>query len=167
MRALELSKSAKDRLAELRALSEDAKSGDKGARRALRKAVRESPHEVVAEASDLARQGQWALIKTTAAGKPLKEEALLARLDLMRSEIAGFHPQPLEVFAGGEDRRGVDAHRGPRIAQHSPTNRCAQQPAGGSQVPQVLPWMAGTGPPPALEHDKDLGTAAPTSEWDT
>ena len=98
MRALELSKNAKDRLAELRTLSEEAESGDKGARRALRKAVRESPREVVAEASDLARRGQWALIKTAAAGDPLKEEALLARLDLMRSEIAGPDPTPLEVL---------------------------------------------------------------------
>jgi hypothetical protein len=98
VRALELSKNAKDRLAELKALSEEAESRDKGARRALRKAVRESPREIVAEASDLARRGQWALIKTAASGEPLKEEALLARLDLMRSEIAGPDPTPLEVL---------------------------------------------------------------------
>ncbi len=98
MRALELSKNAKDRLAELKTLSEEAESGDKGARQALRKAVCESPREVVVEASDLARRGQWALIKTAASGEPLKEEALLASLELMRSEIAGPHPTPLEIL---------------------------------------------------------------------
>jgi len=96
VKALELSKSTRDRLAELRALSEEAESGAKGARQALRKAVRASPREVVAEASELARQGQWGLIKTAAAGEPLREEALLVRLDLMRSEIAGPAPSPLE-----------------------------------------------------------------------
>ena len=38
------------------------------------------------------------MIKTAAAGEPLKEEALLARLDLMRSEIAGPDPTPLEIL---------------------------------------------------------------------
>jgi hypothetical protein len=96
VKALELSKDAKDRLAELRALSDKAENGDKGARRELRKAVRESPREVVDEASELAKRGQWALIKTAAAGEPLKEEALVAMLELMRFEVGGPNPTPLE-----------------------------------------------------------------------
>jgi hypothetical protein len=93
---LELSKGVKDRLAELRTLSDQAESGDKGARRELRRAVRGSSAEVVRQASELARRGQWGLIKTAAAGEPLMEEALVSRLDLMRVEIAGENPSALE-----------------------------------------------------------------------
>ncbi len=95
---LELSEDAKERLKALEALSERVEAGDKSVRKKLRKAVRESAPEVISQASDIARQGQWGLIKTAAAGEPLKEEALLARLDLMRSEIAGSNPTPLEVL---------------------------------------------------------------------
>ena len=96
MKALELSKNMKKRLAQLQALSDRVQDGDKAARRELRRAVRESSPEVVAEASELARKGQWALIKTAAAGEPLAEEALIARLDLMRAEVAGENPSALE-----------------------------------------------------------------------
>ena len=98
MGALELSKDAKERLAELEELSAQAGGGDKAARAKLRKAVRESSPEIVREASDIARRGQWGLIKTAAAGDPLTEEALVARLDLMRREIGGPAPTPLEVL---------------------------------------------------------------------
>ena len=98
MKALELSEEAKNRLAELQALSDKAQNGDKVARRELRKAVRESPGQVVYEASELAKRGQWALIKTAASGEPLMEEALIARLELMRLEIGGPDPTPLEVL---------------------------------------------------------------------
>jgi hypothetical protein len=96
VKELELSRGVKDRLAELRTLSDRAESGDKAARRELRKAVRASSSEVVRQASELARRGQWALIKTAAAGEPLMEEALVSRLDLMRVEIAGENPSALE-----------------------------------------------------------------------
>ena len=98
MRALELSKEAKDRLAKLEELSDKAADGDKKARKELRRVLRESEPEVVREASELARKGQWALIKTAAGGEPLMEEALLTRLDLMRAEIAGPDPSPLELL---------------------------------------------------------------------
>ena len=96
MEELELSTAAKNRLAELRALSDKAQNGDKGARRELRKAVRESSRKVVDEASALAESCQWALIKTAA--EPLKEEALVTKLDLMRLEVDGPNPTPLEAL---------------------------------------------------------------------
>ena len=98
MKDLELSKEAKDRLAKLEELSDRAADGDKKARGELRRVLRESGPEVVREASDLARKGQWALIKTAAGGEALAEEALVVRLDMMRSEIVGPHPSSLEVL---------------------------------------------------------------------
>ena len=38
------------------------------------------------------------LAKTAAGGDPLTEEALYAKLDAMRAEIAGENPTPLEVL---------------------------------------------------------------------
>ena len=98
MKDLELSKDAKDRLAELEKLSDRAADGDKKARGELRRLLRESGPEVVHEASELARIGQSALIKTAARGKALAEEALVIRLNMMRSEIVGPDPSPLEVL---------------------------------------------------------------------
>ena len=93
-----LPKDVKDRLGELRILSERAEDSDKSARKELRKALRESAPEVVSQASDIGRKGQWTLIKTVAANDPLTEEALIRRLDLMRAEVAGPNPSPLEVL---------------------------------------------------------------------
>lgn len=94
---LELPKDMKDRLGELRTLSERVEDGDK-VRKELRKALRESAPAVISRASDIGRRGQWALIKTVAANDPLTEEALVARLDHMRAEVAGPDPSPLEVL---------------------------------------------------------------------
>ncbi len=96
--ALELSADVKEKLAALQTLSERVEAGDKSARKELRKALRESAPEVIFQASDIGRRGQWALIKTVAAHDPLTEEALLARLDLLRAEVAGPNPSPLEVL---------------------------------------------------------------------
>jgi hypothetical protein len=96
--ALELSADVRERLTELGNLSEKAQAGDRAARRELRKAVRSSSGEVIARASDLARMGQRVLIKAAAPNNPLVEEALPARLELMRGEIAGENPTPLEVL---------------------------------------------------------------------
>jgi hypothetical protein len=96
VKALELSKDAKEKLAELKELSDQAEGGDKAARRELRRVLRESSPEVVVQASELAHRSQWALIKAAAAGEPLVEEALLTRLDLLRVEIAGENPSALE-----------------------------------------------------------------------
>src|SRR5918993_3175846 len=98
VRALEMSKEAKDRLAELERLSDEAANGDKKARGELRRLLRESGPEVVREASELARIGQQALIKTAVQGRTLREEALIVKLDMMRCEIAGPDPSPLEVL---------------------------------------------------------------------
>jgi hypothetical protein len=95
---LELSAEVRERLTELSNLSEKAQPGDKAARRELRKAVRSSSGEVIAQASDLAKMGQRVLIKAAAPNNPLAEESLPARLDLMREEIAGENPTPLEVL---------------------------------------------------------------------
>jgi hypothetical protein len=98
VRALELSDETRVRLGELRALSEKAESGDKEARRELRQVLRSSTPEVVARASDIARTGQRMLARSAAANDPLTEEALFAKLDAMKAEIAGDNPTPLETL---------------------------------------------------------------------
>jgi hypothetical protein len=95
---LELSSETKAKLRELRILSEKAEAGEKGARRELRMAIRNSTPEVVAKASDIARKGHKILIGTAAGGDPLMEEALSVRLGLMRAQIAGEDPSPLEAL---------------------------------------------------------------------
>ena len=98
MRALELPDETKHALEELKALSEKAEAGDKGARRELRLALRRSTPAVIARASDIGRKAQSMLIRTAAAGDPLVEEALKARLDVLRGEVAGEEPTPLEAL---------------------------------------------------------------------
>ena len=95
---LELSKDAKQRIKTLQALSEKVEGGDKSARKELRKAVRESSPEVISWASDISRRGQWALIKTASANDPLTEESLLARVGLIRADVAGPDPSALELL---------------------------------------------------------------------
>jgi hypothetical protein len=95
---LELSDEARVRLGELRELSEKAEAGDKGARRELRRRLRSSSPEVIGRASDFGRASGRMLARTAAAGNPLTEEALYAKLDRMRLEIAGDNPTPLEVL---------------------------------------------------------------------
>jgi hypothetical protein len=82
----------------LRDLSDKAEGGDKAARAELRRVVaRSSPAQIV-ELCDVARRAEKMLVKTIATGEPLTEEALLARLGHMRTEIAGENPSPLEVL---------------------------------------------------------------------
>jgi len=95
---LELSNETKTKLRELRILSERAEAGEKGARRELRRAVRGSAPEVIRQASDVAKKGHKMLIGTAASGDPLMEEALAARLEVMRAEVAGEDPTPLEML---------------------------------------------------------------------
>ena len=94
--APELPEKTSERLKELRSLADRAEAGDPEARRELREALHESSPQVVARASDIARTGQKVLISRAAGKDPLVEEALLARLDLLRAEIAGEDPTPLE-----------------------------------------------------------------------
>ena len=56
---LELPEETRDRLAELKVLSDRAEAGDREARRELRRLVRASSHEVIGRASDVrARRGK-------------------------------------------------------------------------------------------------------------
>ncbi len=88
----------KERLDELRELSQRAEAGDAEAKKELKRAVRESTPEVIARASDVGRRAQHALIRTAAGGDPLTEHALSGRLDMMREEVAGPNPTPLEAL---------------------------------------------------------------------
>ena len=96
--ALELPDETKERLAELQALSKKAEGGDKEARKELRRMVRASSAEVIGRASDVGRKAGQALARAASGGDPLMEEGLYAKLDLMRAEVAGDDPTPLEVL---------------------------------------------------------------------
>jgi hypothetical protein len=96
--ALELSEGARGRLAELRAICEEAEAGEPNARKRLRRLVRSSSPEIIAQASDVAGSATWMLIKTISAGEPLMQEALQERMYQMRAEIAGENATPLEVL---------------------------------------------------------------------
>ena len=96
--ALELSEGTRHRLAELRALSEKAEAGDREARKELRLMVRTSSPEVIGWASDIARKAGRTLVGAASGGDPLTEEALYAKLDYMKAEIAGEDPSALEVL---------------------------------------------------------------------
>jgi len=96
--ALELSEETRGRLAELQALSKKAEAGDKDARKKLRLMMRDSSAEVIGRASDVGRRAGQTLARTASGGDPLLEEALYAKLDAMRAEIAGENPTPLEVL---------------------------------------------------------------------
>ena len=98
VRALELPDETKRSLEELRDLSAKAEGGDKDARKELRRKLREASPQVVAKASDVGRMSQRVLARAAAAGDPLVELALAERLDMMREEIAGENPTPLEVL---------------------------------------------------------------------
>jgi hypothetical protein len=95
---LELSEDARDRLKELEALSDKAEAGDGEARKELRRLVRSSSPEVIGRAADIGRKAARTLVRTASGGDPLTEEALYAKLDAMRVEIAGESPTALEVL---------------------------------------------------------------------
>ena len=97
MSALELPDETKARLGELESLSQKAEAEDKEARNELRRLVRSSSPEVVERASDIGRRAGRMLARTAAGGDLLVEEALYAKLDTMRQEIAGENPTPLEM----------------------------------------------------------------------
>jgi len=87
-----------ERLDELRGLSQKAEAGDTEARKELKQKLRESSAELLARASDVGRRAQHMLISTASAGSALTEYALSGRLDMMRDEIAGENPTPLETL---------------------------------------------------------------------
>ena len=88
----------RERLDELRALSDRAKDGDVEAREELRHLLRSSGPQVIARASDVGRKAQHLLIESASGGDPLTHDALSGRLDMMREEIAGENPTPLEIL---------------------------------------------------------------------
>ena len=88
----------RESLEELRNLSSKAEGGDKDAKRELRRKLNEASPGVVARASDVGRRAQHMLIRAASAGDPLTHDALSGRLDMMREEIAGENPTPLEVL---------------------------------------------------------------------
>jgi hypothetical protein len=91
----------RESLEELRALSRKAEGGGAEgaeARKELRRKLREASPAVVARASDLGRKSQHLLIESASGGEALTELALSGRLDMMREEIAGENPTPLEVL---------------------------------------------------------------------
>jgi hypothetical protein len=91
----------RESLEELRALSRKAEGGGvegAEARKELKRKLREASPAVIARASDIGRKSQHLLIGTASGGDPLTELALSGRLDMMREEIAGENPTPLEVL---------------------------------------------------------------------
>jgi hypothetical protein len=91
----------RESLEELRALSRKAEGGGAEgveARKELRRKLREASPAVVARASDIGRKSQHLLIGAASGGDPLTELALSGRLDMMRKEVAGENPTPLEVL---------------------------------------------------------------------
>lgn len=98
LETLELSEDARGRLKELEVLSDKAEAGDGEARKELRRLVRSSSPEVIGRAADIGRKTARTLVRTASGGDSLMEEALYAKLDAMRVEIAGEDPTPLEVL---------------------------------------------------------------------
>lgn len=88
----------KERIRELRALSEKAEGGDKGAKRELRAAVRSSAPEVIARVSNIAGDYRAMLATTASAGDELQREGLQAYMLRMEESIAGENPTPLEAL---------------------------------------------------------------------
>jgi hypothetical protein len=91
----------RESLEELRALSRKAQGGGAEgaeARKELRHKLREASPAVIARASDIGRKSQHLLIKTASGEDLLTELALSGRLDMMRKEVAGENPTPLEVL---------------------------------------------------------------------
>ena len=97
----QLSADVRESLEELRALSRKAQGGGAEgaeARKELRRKLLEASPAVIARASDIGRKSQRRLIEEASGRDPLTELALSGRLDMMREEIAGENPTPLEVL---------------------------------------------------------------------
>jgi hypothetical protein len=86
---------AQNRHDELLALTDRAQKGDKSALPALREFLKE-PALVDALGGDLAKQAQLTLINKFSGQNLLFRESLTCKLDLLRDELAGTSPTPLE-----------------------------------------------------------------------
>src|SRR5262245_29967602 len=80
---------------ELRALTDRAQKGDKTALPALRELLKE-PAAVDLLGGDLAKQAQLTLVTKFSGQNLLFKESLTRKLDLLRDELAGPNPTPLE-----------------------------------------------------------------------
>ncbi len=81
--------------AELREFLKRAMSGDTSTLPALRRML-ENPAKVDAMGGDLARQAEQSLINAAAGDNLAFKEALTRKLGLLRAELAGPNPAPLE-----------------------------------------------------------------------
>lgn len=95
---LELTDGARERIQELKTLSDKAEDGDKDARLELRRLVRESSPEVIAKCSEYIHTYRRILAKTASGGSPLNQEVMAERANLLALELAGGNPAPLEVL---------------------------------------------------------------------
>jgi hypothetical protein len=93
---LELTDGARERIRELEALSDKAEAGDKEAKRELRRAVKESAPEVIAECANIARDYRRMPADVAGGGAPLQKEAIVEAAERLAIEIAGENPTPLE-----------------------------------------------------------------------
>ncbi len=69
-KVIKLPEETKQRLKELRALSEAAEGGDEEAKKELKRMLLESSPQVIARASDISRKAAHLLISTAAAEDP-------------------------------------------------------------------------------------------------
>jgi hypothetical protein len=96
--ALELPGDVRDRIRELQELERRVEAGEEGARRELRRAVRESTPMVIARCADVSGKSRGMLSEAVSGGRPLIKEALEAKAEVMRLEIAGENPTPVELL---------------------------------------------------------------------
>jgi hypothetical protein len=96
--ALELPGDVRDRIRELQELERRVEAGEEGARGELRRAVRESTPMVIARCADVSGKSRGMLSEAVSGGRPLIKEALEAKAEAMRSEIAGENPTPVELL---------------------------------------------------------------------
>ncbi len=96
--ALEQTAASREQIRELEALARKAEDGDAGAKRELRRAVKESAPEVIARCSNIARNYRRVVADTATGRDPLAREAIVERARRMAGEIAGENPTPLETL---------------------------------------------------------------------
>jgi hypothetical protein len=81
---------------ELDGLLTRAHKGDDSVLPGLRKLLRQMPESVAILGGDLARQAENGFIEALGGNNLAFKEALLRKLELMRAELAGPSPSPLE-----------------------------------------------------------------------
>jgi hypothetical protein len=95
---LELTNGARESVHELQVLSKRAEDGEEGARKELRRALRESAPEVITRCSDSSRFYRHILAERMSGGDPLVEDAIVEQAERIALELAGGNPTRLEVL---------------------------------------------------------------------